>query len=206
MATRFTDKEWEDIKRKSTGAYTVDDDAKKADDADKAKLEDELDDEKMRKEQSKRDREERKSAREDRKFAKDNPDSDFAKQYNKAHPKKQSQARSKSATKKVGKGIGKAVGNIGSSLQPGGVPQYTSPSFNIGKSGYTPLDYKPVSGGSTYNPVSDKPYYKPTSGGATYKPKEYKPIFPNKVPMTKASKSRNPKKGGISPITGFMRF
>ena len=206
MAFRMGQKEYDDMMGKATGSFTADDDAKKADDAEKAKLADELDDEKMRKEQSKRDREERKSAREDRKFAKDNPDSDFAKQYNKSHPKKQSQARSKRVAKKVGKGIGKAVGNIGSSLQPGGVPQYASPSFNIAKSGYAPLDYKPVSGGSAYKPVSDEPYYKPTSSGATYKPKEYKPIFPNKVPMTKASKSRNPKKGSISPITGFMRF
>jgi hypothetical protein len=201
MAIRFTDKEWEDIKSKSSGAYTSNEEELK----DKAKMEHELDDDEMKKEQAKAERERKKSEREDKKFAKANPGSAFAKQYEKAHPKsnKQSQARAK---RKISKGVGKAVGNIGSSLQPGSVPGYKSPDFNVSKSGYTPLDYKPVGGGSGYKPVDDKPYFKPMGSGATYQPKEYKPIFPNKVPMTKASKVKNPKKGSISPITGFMRF
>ena len=193
MAIHFTDKEWNDIKSKSSGAYTSNEEELK----DKERLEHELDDAEIRKEQKKRDREERKSKREDAKFAKANPDSDFAKQYEKVHAqetkdraaKKQSQARTKRAVKKVEKEVGKVAGGVHDIIQPGGVPQYSSLSFNIGKSGYKPLNYKPV---------SEAPYYHPMGSGSYFKPM--------KVPMVKASKPKRTGRGRKQGNTGFSFF
>lgn len=190
MAFRMSDKEWEDIKKRSTGSYTTTEEEDKARKEEEAKLEDELDDEKMRKEQVKADSERRKSEREDRKFAKDNPGSDFAKQYNKLHPKKEK----KQSVARKGRSVSRQPVDTGRSSNA--VPNYKAPSFNIGKSGYTPLDYKPI---------SSKPYYQPTHN-TYYEDKPYKPIFGGKVPMSRAGKGKKKSKGRTSPITGFLTF
>jgi hypothetical protein len=180
MAFRMNESEWENIKNKSTGSYTSDEEAKKSDNTDKERLEDELDDEKMRRQQEKAERERRKSEREDRKFTREHPGSDFARKYNKLHPKsEQPKTIGRVTGKKISKGTRKAVS---SPIQPIGVPKYTSPSFNIRKSGYTPLDYKPM---GSYS---------------------YSPIFGSRVPMPKTSKGSKSSKPRVSHITGFTYF
>jgi len=197
MAIHFTDKEWNDIKSKSSGDYTSNEEELK----DKERLEHELDDAEIRKEQKKHEREERKSKREDAKFAKENPASDFAKQYEKVHAqetkdrvaKKQSQARTKRAARKVEKEVN----------EPVRVPQYKAPDMNVAKSGYTPLNYKPVSGSTNYKPVSSAPYFKPMGGSPMGSGSYFKPM---KVPMVKSSKPKRTGRTKKQGNTGFSFF
>jgi uncharacterized protein (DUF2147 family) len=195
MAFRMSGKEWENIKGKSTGDYTVEGDVIKQAEkvANDKTLENELDDEKMRKEQVKAERKKRKEERADRKFAKEHPQSDFAKQYNKAHAKEDKakkdarKARRKASkwAKKQGKSISRASENISKSLQPGTVPQYTPPDMHIAKSGYTPPNYKYTKGIKQIKTTEGGPYYKPTNIQPTsdkpyysksgYQPNEFQP-------------------------------
>jgi hypothetical protein len=114
--------------------------------------------------------------------------------------------------KKQGKSITRASENIARALQPGTVPRYIAPNMDFGKSGYTPLKYKPVEGvkqyrgvsgepyyrkGHGYKVISDEPYYKPinmqSSGGVMSQANEgsgvmsqgkpYIPIFSNPRPV-----------------------
>lgn len=70
----------------------------------------------------------------------------------------------------------------------GTLPEYKPPNFQLDKSGYKPLDYKPIdsspmfkpTGFKTmdYKPISTEPYYKPSGVGTQpyYRKFEYKPI------------------------------
>lgn len=69
----------------------------------------------------------------------------------------------------------------------GTLPEYKPPNFQLDKSGYKPLDYKPIETKSfqytgfktmTYKPIGTEPYYKPSGVGDQpyYKKFEYRPI------------------------------
>jgi hypothetical protein len=70
----------------------------------------------------------------------------------------------------------------------GTLPEYKPPNFQLDKSGYKPLDYKPIdnapmfkpTGFKTmdYKPISAEPYYKPSGVGTQpyYRKSEYVPI------------------------------
>lgn len=180
---RATGKEWDEIKKKSTGSYTTNGEANEPENEDRAKLEDELDDEKMRKQQEKAERNRRKSEREDRKFAKEHPESDFAKQYNKTHQKSDKKQPKIRIGKPIRDSVVKKQPAIGYETT---VPKYKSPDFTIAKVGYTPISYRPVS-----------PYCQSRA---------YRPIFGGKVTMPKANRAKRASKRRISPITGFTYF
>jgi len=70
----------------------------------------------------------------------------------------------------------------------GTLPEYKPPNFQLDKSGYKPLDYKPVEDKPMfqytsfktmdYKPIGGEPYYKPSGVGNEpyYKPHTYQPI------------------------------
>lgn len=83
---------------------------------------------------------------------------------------------------------GSLSGGVAKLTELGGLPEYKPPSFKLDKSGYTPLDYKPLetkpmfqyTGFKTmdYKPISTEPFYKPSGAGSQpyYRPLNYQPI------------------------------
>jgi len=104
----------------------------------------------------------------------------------------------KSYKLKIGKGSsggrsgedrgGSLSGGVANLTSLGSLPEYKPPNFQLAKSGYTPLDYKPIdnkpmfqyTGFKTmdYKPISTEPYYKPSGVGNEpyYRPHQYQPI------------------------------
>jgi len=80
------------------------------------------------------------------------------------------------------------AGRTGANLTSlGSLPEYKPPDFKLAKSGYKPLDYKPVEAKSGYTPLTYKPVsaepmfksfqpYKPVTNEPYYKKSEYVPI------------------------------
>lgn len=80
------------------------------------------------------------------------------------------------------------AGRTGANLTSlGSLPEYKPPDFKLAKSGYKPLDYKPVEAKSGYKPLTYKPIsaepmfksfqpYKPVTNEPYYKKSEYVPI------------------------------
>jgi hypothetical protein len=91
-----------------------------------------------------------------------------------------------------GYGVGQTVETTGRTVERltslGSLPEYKPPNFQLAKSGYKPLDYRPIdnkpmfqyTGFKTmdYKPISNEPYYKPSGVGNEpyYKPHQYQPI------------------------------
>jgi hypothetical protein len=91
-----------------------------------------------------------------------------------------------------GYGVGQTVETTGRTVERltslGSLPEYKPPNFQLAKSGYKPLDYRPIdnkpmfqyTGFKTmdYKPISNEPYYKPSGVGNEpyYKQFEYRPI------------------------------
>lgn len=83
---------------------------------------------------------------------------------------------------------GSLSGGVARLTELGGLPEYKPPNFKLDKSGYTPLDYKPLenkpmfqyTGFKTmdYKPISTEPFYKQSGVGGQpyYRPLNYQPI------------------------------